>query len=64
MRPDRPDEDDEKDPCDRGRDSFACGTIKVELGMFKDITDTGRGGYSDPGLHGGVIGRACDGMNS
>src|SRR5271170_2278395 len=64
MPPDRPDEDDVKDARDRGRSTFAGGTIKVGPGMFRDITDAGRGGYSDPGLHGGVIGKACEGMTS
>jgi len=64
MPPDRPDEDDVKDPRDRGRTSFGGGIIKVDMGMFRDITDAGRGGYSDPGLHGGVIGRECEGRNS
>jgi len=42
-----------------GRTGFGAGT-KVEMGTWRAITDAGRGGYSDPGLHGGVRGSACE----
>jgi len=36
-----------------------AGVSHIETGAWSAIADAGRGGYSDPGLHGGVRGRRC-----